>query len=747
MEGAGAGAGGAPGAGEMSPHVAKLKLGIFLREFEGPDGGRVYRDRILRCLPTGADMGARVWARFAVELEDLRAFDDDLAQALVERPAELLPLLEAAARDSAARFLGKGGAPDGSAAPEDGSAPPEAPSVKDLPRLQVELRSAQAFGPASLRDLGAASVGNLVRVRGIVTAASKIKAKASVVKLKCRDCLNTLDVVVRPGIAAISVPRKCMLSSTAPGDQRCSLDPFVAIPSGSVFEDQQTLKLQERPEDVPPGELPRSCLVTVDRALTLKATPGSRVTVTGVFSIYNAQAGKGKGAGAAVRNPYVRAVGIEHDAEGAGDRSAPVFTERELQEFREFAARPDCLAAIHSRVAPSIFGHEDVKRAVACALFAGCRKHLPSGARLRGDINVLLLGDPSTAKSQFLKFAERSAPVAVYTSGKGSSAAGLTASVLRDPNSGEFYLEGGAMVLADGGIVCIDEFDKMRAEDRVAIHEAMEQQTISIAKAGITTVLNARAGVLAAANPPSGRYDDLRTAQENIELQQTILSRFDLIFIVRDERSFERDMQIAAHVVGVHKRAGGPELRTDEERREEEGFLRRYVEFCRAKCQPRLSDEATEVLQDEYVRIRQGNREKAAQQGGGATAIPITVRQLEALVRISESLAKMQLCDQVGTEHVREALRLFQVSTVDATKSGVAEGIVFTPEQRAECAAIAEQVKARVPVGGRASLRRLVEEVARLGFSEGAVRRAVVFLSQQGEIEEARGGMEVKRVR
>merc|ERR1719443_1014800 len=211
----------------------------------------------------------------------------------------------------------------------------------------------------------------------------------------------TMDLPVRPGIAAVSVPRKCTLSNGAPGDQPCPLDPFVAVPQGSEFEDQQTLKLQERPEDVPPGELPRSCIVTVDRALTLSATPGSRVTVTGVYSIYNAQAGNG---------------------------NAPVFTERELQEFREFAARPDCLAAIHGRVAPSIFGHEDVKRAVACALFAGCRKHLPSGARLRGDINVLLLGDPSTAKSQFLKFAERSAPVAVYTSGKGSSAAGLTAS-------------------------------------------------------------------------------------------------------------------------------------------------------------------------------------------------------------------------------------------------------------------------------------------------------------------------------
>jgi DNA replication licensing factor MCM5 len=184
-------------------------------------------------------------------------------------------------------------------------------------------------------------------------------------------------------------------------------------------------------------------------------------------------------------------------------------------------------------------------------LFGGTRKRLPDGVRLRGDINVLLLGDPSTAKSQFLKFTSRVAPVGIYTSGKGSSAAGLTASVVKDAR-GEFYLEGGAMVLADGGIVAIDEFDKMRPADRVAIHEAMEQQTISIAKAGITTVLNSRSSVLAAANPVFGRYDDLKSASENIDLMTTILSRFDLIFLVRDVREEERDRMICKHVMGVH---------------------------------------------------------------------------------------------------------------------------------------------------------------------------------------------------
>lgn len=191
----------------------------------------------------------------------------------------------------------------------------------------------------------------------------------------------------------------------------------------------------------------------------------------------------------------------------------PNITEEDVEKFEVMRRDPEIYDKLGRSIAPAIFGHPDIKKAIACQLFGGCPKKLPDGMRLRGDINVLLLGDPSVAKSQFLKFVDRVAPISVYTSGKGSSAAGLTASVIRDP-SGDFQLEGGAMVLADGGIVCIDEFDKMRAQDRVAIHEAMEQQTISIAKAGITTILNSRASVLAAANPLMGRYDDLKHAAE-----------------------------------------------------------------------------------------------------------------------------------------------------------------------------------------------------------------------------------------
>jgi DNA replication licensing factor MCM5 len=210
-------------------------------------------------------------------------------------------------------------------------------------------------------------------------------------------------------------------------------------------------------------------------------------------------------------------------------------------------------------------------------LFGGSRKRPPDGGTLRGDINLLLIGDPSTAKSQFLKFVEKTAPIAVYTSGKGSSAAGLTASVIRDSSTNEFYLEGGAMVLADGGVVCIDEFDKMRPEDRVAIHEAMEQQTISIAKAGIATVLNSRVSVLAAANPPTGRYDDLRSAEENIDLQNTILSRFDLIFLMPDEKLKEKDILVAHHVFSLHRNSNSNQDYADGMVKLEGEFLKRYI--------------------------------------------------------------------------------------------------------------------------------------------------------------------------
>jgi DNA replication licensing factor MCM5 len=323
------------------------------------------------------------------------------------------------------------------------------------------------------------------------------------------------------------------------------------------------------------------------------------------------------------------------------------------------------------------------------------------------------------------------APIAVYTSGKGSSAAGLTASVIRDPSSGEFYLEGGAMVLADGGVVCIDEFDKMRDEDRVAIHEAMEQQTISIAKAGITTILNSRTAVLAAANPIFGRYDELKSPGENIDFSTTILSRFDMIFIVRDSHSHQRDMSLARHVLAVHT---NPDAVEDPDADLPLALLKQYIAYCRAKCAPRLSPAASAKLSDHYVLLRAQVHAMELNSAERST-IPITVRQLEAIIRIAESLAKITLSPVVAEEHVDEALRLFKVSTMDAIQTGHSLEGTLRPELVKDVERAERAIKTRVPLGSSVNYAALVREmVHNKGLSEHAVVKAIDIMVQQEKL-------------
>ncbi|RQM08610.1 hypothetical protein DH86_00000326 [Scytalidium sp. 3C] len=387
--------------------------------------------------------------------------------------------------------------------------------------------------------------------------------------------------------------------------------------------------------------------------------------------------------------------------------------------------RPDLYTTFANCIAPSIYGNQDIKKAIACLLLGGSKKILPDGMKLRGDINVLLLGDPGTAKSQLLKFVEKVAPIAIYTSGKGSSAAGLTASVQRDHSTREFYLEGGAMVLADGGVVCIDEFDKMRDEDRVAIHEAMEQQTISIAKAGITTILNARTSVLAAANPIFGRYDDLKTPGENIDFQTTILSRFDMIFIVKDDHDRGRDERVAKHVMGIHMGGRGMEEQTESEIPVDK--MKRYISYCKTRCAPRLSAEAAEKLSSHFVSIRK-QVQAAEREANARSSIPITVRQLEAIVRITESLAKLSLSPVATEQHVDEAIR---------------QG---SKELNDETAKLEEELRKRLPIGWSTSLATLRREMVEgRGYSEQALNRALVVLQRRDTIAIRGQGSQVYR--
>ncbi|KAK4535969.1 hypothetical protein CDCA_CDCA06G1994 [Cyanidium caldarium] len=728
----------------------------------------VYRDQLVR----NVNAGHRA---LYVELEDLQAFDEELSDALRDSPGEVLAQMEAAAAEVVIRLrIGDG--------TETVAAEPQPQSRVDAASIQVCILSQEH--PHPIRELQAAQLDRLTRVAGIVTAASKVRAKARLVTLMCRHCGHRRVMQASAGFGGFAVPRACERASEA----QCPLDPYMVLADESRFADWQTVKLQELPEAVPTGEVPRSLLLTLDRHLVDQVTPGERISAVGIFSTYAGYAARsGSGARAvvagadalvaAVRAPYLRVVGVR-PAEDRRDRH-PTFTPEEEEEMARFSRLPHLYETLARSMAPELWGLDDPKRAILCQLFGGSRKHLPDGMRLRGDINVLLLGDPSTAKSQLLKFTERVAPVSVYTSGKGSSGAGLTASVIRDAASGEFHLEGGAMVLADGGVVCIDEFDKMRVADRVAIHEAMEQQTISIAKAGITTVLNSRAAVLAAANPLFGSFDDARGAAEQIDFASTILSRFDLIFVIKDVRDDERDRTIAQHVLALHQRVNRLRLQsspggslddasdaftptdavlagaasTGASMLNADGLvpldkLRRYIAYVRRHCAPRLSPEAAELLRTAYVHIRQDVRSAA---DDAPVPVPITVRQLESMVRLTEALAKMRLSSTATAADAEEALRLFRVATIAASRSGaVPAGALeggLSSEFLLEVQAAEASIRRRLTIGALLSEQRLLQDLARHHLSTAAIHKALQVMLGRHEVEWRRQRTALYRVR
>ncbi|KAI7605537.1 DNA replication licensing factor, partial [Hortaea werneckii] len=670
-----------------------------------------------------------------IDIAHLIAFNEHLAQKLNNEPADIIPIFEGALKQCTQRIL----YPSRSAT--------DLEAAKALPEHQLLIHSSIAH--TSIRGLTATNVSHLVRIPGIVIGASTLSSKATALHIECRNCGYSQSLPVSSGFTGVTLPRACGRQK-GPEDanaEQCPLDPYFVVHEKSQFIDQQVLKLQEAPDDVPVGELPRHILVSADRYLANRVVPGSRCVVMGVFSIYNSQKNSKNSGAVAIRNPYLRAVGIQTDMSHNAGGSGMTFTEEEEQEFLEMSRRPDLYSLFASCIAPSIYGNTDIKKAITCLLMGGSKKILPDGMRLRGDINVLMLGDPGTAKSQLLKFVEKCAPIAIYTSGKGSSAAGLTASVQRDTSTREFYLEGGAMVLADGGAVCIDEFDKMRDEDRVAIHEAMEQQTISIAKAGITTILNARTSVLAAANPIFGRYDDLKSPGENIDFQTTILSRFDLIFIVRDEHDRNRDETIAKHVMGIHMNGQGVQQEHQSEIPVEK--MKRYIAYAKSRCAPRMSAEAAEKLSSHFVSIRR-QVARAEQDANQRSSIPITVRQLESLVRITESLAKIELQPIATEKHVDEAIRLFLGSTMDAVMSAGGDtsalGMTGNRELVEEVHKVEEELRRRLPIGYTSSLATLRREfVERKGYSEQSLNRALQVLVRRESVQFRRGGALVHR--
>ncbi|ORC88684.1 putative minichromosome maintenance (MCM) complex subunit [Trypanosoma theileri] len=712
-----------------------------------------------------------------VEMSHVQQFSGTLFNALHSTPTRTLPLFEHALWELALeRKL--------------------FPSFSRQSTVQLQLY--WGVPPTPLRQLAQASVARLVCISGIVVKASACHARCVRAAIQCTSCLSKTYI---GGGRNIDLPPHCLENGGRPnggtmggtmggggggGQRKCRPNPYTLLPMECEYEDQQIIKLQELPEDVPTGELPRHVTVVVDRYLVDRVSPGSRVQVAGIVSVQekrgglegNKRNGKGMRGAAGLRAQYLRCVGLMYITAKDGGTSVQSvnqnFSSRvrsqsltswqaeEEAAFKRFAEQGRVYERFAKSIDPAIFGLEDQKKAIVCLLFGGTRKKQGSNY-LRGDMNVLFIGDPSTAKSQLLKFTEKVAPIGIYTSGKGSSAAGLTASVISNGN-GDFVLEAGSMVLADGGVVCIDEFDKMRDQDQVAIHEAMEQQTISIAKANLTTMLNSRTSVLAAANPTLGSYDPLRSNEEQMDFQSSILSRFDLIFKVIDPRNPDIDNRLAQHVVNLHKGGSGRHTRGSTSSSSsllpssssssfagsslngivERSFFTKYVSYARSTRHPRISEDAMSVLLDFYVQVRREAHQQtlealsSSNTASGAKPqtpiIQITARQLESLVRITESMARMRLDVLASRADAEEAIRLFKTATVDAIKSGVSDQ-TMTASQSELVLRIEEALRRRVALGATVEQNRLLSEMARMGFDVKLVERAVYAMVKREELE------------
>ena len=627
------------------------------------------------------DANKKNLSRITIDLNRMRDVEPMLTKMILKNPLKIIPMMEKSINEISKNLKG-----------EKSLERNNTIQSKKEDQIHINFQGMLGTHLVSPRGLTSELTNQYVGVQGIVTRISQVRPKLV-------ESVHYCEETHKGNVKEYDDQMKISESSNRfrNGDfEKGNASSYMnnAIPTRDInnnpltfeygfskFKDYQTVLLQEPPERTPLGQLPRSVEVILEGDLVDKVKPGDRIQVNGVFKCISNLSTPTSG--------NVRTVLIGTNTQIINnDIQQNEFTGEDLRRIKELSKNKEVFKILANSIAPGIFGHENIKKALVLQLLGGNETNLEDGTHLRGDINILMIGDPSTAKSQFLRYMLNIAPNSINTTGKGSSGVGLTAAVVFDRDTGDRHLEAGAMVLGDRGIVCIDEFDKMNELDRVAIHEVMEQQTVTIAKAGIHVSLNARCSVLAAANPIYGQYLTNISASRNIGFPDSLLSRFDLCFIVLDEHNAELDRKISERVIDNHMytidvskfgdesedKVIEPEIKIDEKKKTvmfeksnpnshlskerkdilTKEFLRKYIYYAKSKINPQLSKESTEFISKSWGKLR----EKSISDECKGKIIPVTVRTLESLIRISTAFAKARLSQKVEKQDCENALEL-----------------------------------------------------------------------------------------
>ncbi|XP_011302401.1 DNA replication licensing factor Mcm7 [Fopius arisanus] len=592
-----------------------------------------------------------------INLDDVREYDDELAEAIVNNTRRYVNLVTELVQEILPDFKERTVPPKDALDiyiehrllmearnrhPGDQRDPRNQYAPELMRRFEVYFHHFNDAKQVSVREIKAANIGKLTTVRGIVTRCTEVKPMMVCATYTCDQCgAETYQSIQSLSFKPLDtcVSDDCKVNKSG--------GRLYIQTKGSKFVKFQEIKLQEHSDQVPVGHIPRTLTIYCRGETTRNCLPGDHIIVTGIFlplakTGFNPSAG-----GGLLSETFLEA----HQLTPLTNLVTIDDTSKQLtQEELEGLTGDDFYSKLATSIAPEIYGLEDVKKALLLLLVGGTDKK-KGDIKIRGNLNICLMGDPGVAKSQLLGFITRLAPRSQYTTGRGSSGVGLTASVLKDPLTGQMMLEGGALVLADQGVCCIDEFDKMQDSDRTAIHEVMEQQTISIAKAGIMTRLNARVSILAAANPAFGRYNPKRTIEQNIQLPAALLSRFDLLWLIQDRADRDNDLRLAQHITTVHRTGTQP---TTETSAIDMNLMRRYIALCKT-IDPAISPDITEYIVESYVDMRRESRNSHDKTFTSA-------RNLLAVIRLSTALARLRLSATVEKEDVAEANRLVEMS-------------------------------------------------------------------------------------